>query len=82
MICTQQFYSYNTEYTINSLKKISPQRPEQSLVKEDRQMASQQMKRFCISYAIKEMQIKIFSYLLGWPESYTLTIANAGLDLE
>lgn len=68
---------------MHSLKKISLQRPEQTLVKEDRQMASQQMKRFCIAYAIKEIQIKIFSYLLGWPESsYTLTIANAGLDQE
>lgn len=74
MIWTKRFSSYNTEYTMNSLKKkMRPQWPEQTLVKEDRQMASQQMKEFCISYAIKEIQIKIFSCLLGWPESYTMT---------
>ena len=61
---------------------MSPQRPEQTLVKEDRQMACQQMKRFCTSYASKEIQIKILSYLLGWTESRTLIIANAGLDME
>lgn len=61
---------------------MSSGRPDQTLIAEDRQMVSQQMKRLCTSCVNKEIQIKIVTHPLVWPESRMLTIPNAGQNIE